>query len=771
MINSFWNLVTGSSSPGSPGRSRPRTVSPRLVKPEYSVSYLNDQIEELISVTGKPESPRSSVPSSSTDRLVELIRAIAETLLWGDQNEEDSLMFDYFAEKGVMKVFVALLNTPTVPASTSLFSASSSGNRQIKIQLLQTMSLLLLNVKRQTSLYFLFSNNAVNQLINNTNNLDFSDEEILSYYISLMKSISLRLSGETIQFFINDKNANYFPLFSQSIRFFDHHDRMVRIAVRTITLSVFKLHSVSEGLQKFLTDNTGGYFSLLACQLRDLWFLMDRSRADEGSTRSTLPVVTDEMIDQLEYLAEIERLGIDSISDLLWSKLNIYAVDSVLVPSLCGIVDGSHSPRLDGDTVDQKTAPSKNVSQPIALFVTVQMLEVFQLNPVSASIVKHFVSQDKAWIEKDLKLVGTTYCLLTVLFRQLLEFAGQNLELMNELSEFGLFPPNSIHLVILISQSLAKDAISENALLITVGFLERFLADPTITDEFKRPVKLTISDAVKNVASRVLQLLSDTLVRKTTAASNDLDYSVIDLVEKVLLTSHEATKEEILRLTNDPNLVATNPSDDHWKRTEVPLTSLSSEYVRKFFILTRFLANSIHEDHSDLPHIHHSLFVEHDDSPSEPINSPPSPPPEFVDAESVAVDHPLGHDLKEGDAIDLGKRDRIVCTHITSPLGRSTRYLIIDSWRLLLVAPDITRPGFATIKFLIPLRSFSSVTVSRDDQRILLLESATSTTEQLGFDDLKRCHLALMHLETRRIDIRKTIYRRIEAFVKTFIHS
>lgn len=252
------------------------------------------------------------------------------------------------------------------------------------------------------------SNNAINQLINNNNNLDFSDEEILSYYVSLMKSISLRLSEETIHFFINDKTPNYFPLFSQSIRFFDHHDRMVRIAVRTVTLAIFKLHSRSEILKRFLDENVGPYFSLLACQLRDLWLLMDRT-TDEG----TLRAVTDEMIDQLEYIAEIDRLALLSISNLLIEKLQLYALDGVLMKGLLQIVDGSDSPRIDDDEVPNDSSdikPSKILSLKLSVFVLIQLLEIVSPS-VSEPLISQFLKsqESKSRIESELKSIGPAF--------------------------------------------------------------------------------------------------------------------------------------------------------------------------------------------------------------------------------------------------------------------------------------------------------------------------------------------------------------------------
>jgi hypothetical protein len=54
---------------------------------------------------------------------------------------------------------------------------------------------------------YLLSNNHVNELI--THKFDFaenskvSDDELLAYYISLLKTLSLKLNPNTIQFFFN----------------------------------------------------------------------------------------------------------------------------------------------------------------------------------------------------------------------------------------------------------------------------------------------------------------------------------------------------------------------------------------------------------------------------------------------------------------------------------------------------------------------------------------------------------------------------------------
>lgn len=84
---------------------------------------------------------------------------------------------------------------------------------------------------------YLLSNNHVNSII--VHKFDFSDEEVMAYYISFLKTLSFKLNTHTIHFFFNE-HTNDFPLYTEAIKFFNHSEKMVRIAVRTLTLNVFK---------------------------------------------------------------------------------------------------------------------------------------------------------------------------------------------------------------------------------------------------------------------------------------------------------------------------------------------------------------------------------------------------------------------------------------------------------------------------------------------------------------------------------------------------
>lgn len=71
------------------------------------------------------------------------------------------------------------------------------------------------NFSRQTSMYYLLSNNHINDLI--MIRFDFGDEEVIAYYISFLKTLSLKLNRNTLQFFFNQAEGR-FPLYSQAIQ-------------------------------------------------------------------------------------------------------------------------------------------------------------------------------------------------------------------------------------------------------------------------------------------------------------------------------------------------------------------------------------------------------------------------------------------------------------------------------------------------------------------------------------------------------------------------
>ncbi|XP_055079366.1 protein CLEC16A isoform X2 [Periophthalmus magnuspinnatus] len=258
-----------------------------------------DQLKYLYHVLTK----NTTVTDHNRNLLVETIRSITENLIWGDQN--DSSVFDFFLEKNMFAFFLNILR--------------QKSGRYVCVQLLQTLNILFENISHETSLYYLLSNNHVNSII--VHKFDFSDEEIMAYYISFLKTLSLKLNNHTVHFFYNE-HTNDFALYTEAIKFFNHPESMVRIAVRTITLNVYKVDN--QHMLHYIRDKTAvPYFSNL------VWFIgshvieLDKcvQTDEEHKNRGKLSDLVAEHLDHLHYLNDILIINCEFLNDVLTDHL------------------------------------------------------------------------------------------------------------------------------------------------------------------------------------------------------------------------------------------------------------------------------------------------------------------------------------------------------------------------------------------------------------------------------------------------------------------
>uniref|UniRef100_A0A8C4IVU1 C-type lectin domain containing 16A n=1 Tax=Dicentrarchus labrax TaxID=13489 RepID=A0A8C4IVU1_DICLA len=281
------------------GRSRSWVGGQGKTKNIHSLDHLKYMYHVLTKNT--------TVTDHNRNLLVETIRSITEILIWGDQN--DSSVFDFFLEKNMFAFFLNILR--------------QKSGRYVCVQLLQTLNILFENISHETSLYYLLSNNHVNSII--VHKFDFSDEEIMAYYISFLKTLSLKLNNHTVHFFYNE-HTNDFALYTEAIKFFNHPESMVRIAVRTITLNVYKGELDNQHMLHYIRDKTAvPYFSNL------VWFIgshvieLDKCvQTDEDNThknRGKLSDLVAEHLDHLHYLNDILIINCEFLNDVLTDHL------------------------------------------------------------------------------------------------------------------------------------------------------------------------------------------------------------------------------------------------------------------------------------------------------------------------------------------------------------------------------------------------------------------------------------------------------------------
>ncbi|CAJ1362356.1 unnamed protein product [Effrenium voratum] len=336
----FAGLFGWTSSGGSEASASSR--GPAAPQPSYSFERLQQLYNRLAQFR---ESDLEK--SGEGDALIETVRQITEALIWGEQTN-NSQFFDFFCEKSIFSDLVHVLGL-------------RKASKKVKLQLLQTLSMLIQNIHRQTSVYYILSNNHVNRLM--STNMDFDDEEVLAYYITLMKSLAMRLDSESIKFFFIQHPEPAFPLYIEATKFFSHKDHMVRATVRTITLQVYKIQD--QPMRRFVLRHAAeSYFSQLAYHLQDLWLRLNAAAAKVNSEEDVSVVQRENELQQdLQiYLSDVFELGIDELNEVLADRL----LNGALLPVLLAGLSGSSN-----------ESPVRSLAPHVALFLIRQVLDTF----------------------------------------------------------------------------------------------------------------------------------------------------------------------------------------------------------------------------------------------------------------------------------------------------------------------------------------------------------------------------------------------------------
>ena len=200
------------------GRSNPEPPPiPANAETRFSLVELRKLHKQLVE--------NKKVNDANQSLVVEILRVIAEMVVYGDNKSE--LLFDFFCEKNMLSLFLEIMSTPGGCAS------------MVHIQILQTLSILISCVRNETSLYYLLSNNYINEIIIYPH--DFvNDESLCAQFASFMKSLSLKLNIHTVQFFFIEETGA-FPILTRAVELLTIPDPMIRIASQSTILNVYRV--------------------------------------------------------------------------------------------------------------------------------------------------------------------------------------------------------------------------------------------------------------------------------------------------------------------------------------------------------------------------------------------------------------------------------------------------------------------------------------------------------------------------------------------------
>jgi hypothetical protein len=139
-----------SSAPSSPTRtlSDTHTASSSSSRPVWTEAELDKHLNRIkVQLLDQQDAKASKISLQGTAlwqapraaRLVESMQQATEALVWGERH--DASLFDLFCEHRMLAAFVTALRA-VIPV-------------QVKVQILQTLSILVQNARRTTSFFFL----------------------------------------------------------------------------------------------------------------------------------------------------------------------------------------------------------------------------------------------------------------------------------------------------------------------------------------------------------------------------------------------------------------------------------------------------------------------------------------------------------------------------------------------------------------------------------------------------------------------------------------
>ncbi|CAE7513746.1 ema [Symbiodinium necroappetens] len=210
--------------------------------------------------------------------------------------------------------FVAALRAEAVPVV-------------VKLQILQSLSILVQNAQRDTSLIYLLSQGMLNDFFDDPP--DSMDEESMAYFVTLLKGIALRLDGElgllclaTCRSTESKSSGGYvadsgrreaalrMPIFDRAVQLIDHADQMVQTSARNATLRMLSIDApaVRAAMEGTAAGILAPELADVASRLRDGVSFSDGLKLDDAKAQPAA------LTSLLDFVGDLLFLGIPPLT-------------------------------------------------------------------------------------------------------------------------------------------------------------------------------------------------------------------------------------------------------------------------------------------------------------------------------------------------------------------------------------------------------------------------------------------------------------------------
>ena len=144
------------------------------------------------------------------------------------------------------------------------------------------------------------------------------NEEYLTYQINFIKSLTLKINIETLNYFY-DCNINQFPILTKTLSLYNYKDPLIRNVVKNIFLAIIKIEN--QNLREFLISfPINLYYSNIIFQLKNAIITLcevNLGENENSKTFSKLQKQHDFIIDTIFYISDLFSLKIEKIDFIL----------------------------------------------------------------------------------------------------------------------------------------------------------------------------------------------------------------------------------------------------------------------------------------------------------------------------------------------------------------------------------------------------------------------------------------------------------------------
>ena len=188
---------------------------------------------------------------------------------------------------------------------------------KINTIILKNLIILIPSLQDKTMIYYFFSNNYMNQLIDNLSyNLEEKDNDYYSYYINFLKSVVNKLDKGTFALFFN-KQSNNFTLIDKILMTFRlNSDIMIKNTARNMFLNLLKLN-YKPFIEYICNIPTVSLFLLFMEKIKANIQKFIQLKKQKKATSINCEEIKENLIDEISFIQDIFSVDIPKINYLL----------------------------------------------------------------------------------------------------------------------------------------------------------------------------------------------------------------------------------------------------------------------------------------------------------------------------------------------------------------------------------------------------------------------------------------------------------------------